>query len=133
MKKAHYKQLDSAISISEKGKIITLFYHSIISIAYDCPYIRLNTNKKVSYLVSLTLQDSISFLPFYFEQINKSTLVNLLYTELITSDKGRYVLKCAHSEYLISRRRYKKVLEHYGLIMNVLSKGDLCNVCKSYR
>src|SRR5574344_1811183 len=45
MKKTAFKQLDSAICISDNGRIITLFYHSIISIVYDSPYIRVTTNR----------------------------------------------------------------------------------------
>lgn len=113
MNKIQLNQLGYAMKIIELKKIRTQRYDEIIYIQYDKPYVRINTITKGNYLIYTNLSDLKEFLPEYFFQINKSTIVSLKCVKSIMIIKSQFIVTVGDDGFTISRRRYRLAFESF--------------------
>ena len=113
MNKIRIELLDDAILIISQRIIKTQPFNEIISIQYDKPYVRIETISKCKNLLFTNLSEIKKFLPDYFIQISKSTIVNLKFASSIEKANGKYIIKLKDFPYIISRRRENTVVEYF--------------------
>jgi len=113
MNKIRIEQSGDSMLIIDSKRIKIQRYNEIVSLQYDKPYVRIKTSIKGNNLLYSNLSELKKFLPEYFIQINKATIVNLKFVESIEIIKNQCIAKVEDFEYIISRRREKIVFEYF--------------------
>lgn len=111
---------ENQLVILNKSEINNIRYEDIVGVFCDHPYLRLQILNKKSRLIFFTLEEIISCLPDSFILCNRSSIINLLYVNVFTTEGKNSLLHLTTGDViLVSRRKKAAVKERINYFLTV--------------